>query len=150
MLFLFDANGFAIAGNDDLSGGGPVDQYFSRLTGVAGLVNGTYLLSISRWPYFPVSAGGQMYSTDPVEEVLVPDQGVAYPTGPGGSQTLSGWAAAFASSDPLQPPYSIALTGVPEAGANAGFATALATSAALVLARRSPRERRMPVKSARG
>ena len=97
-----------------------------------------------------MSAGGPMYSTDPVDEVLVPDQGVAYPTGPGGSQTLSGWAAAFASSDPLQPPYSIALTGVPEAGANAGFATALATSAALVLARRSQRERRMPVKSARG
>jgi hypothetical protein len=79
VLFLFDATGFAVAGNDDLSGGNSIAEYFSRLIGVAGLVNGTYLLSISRWPYFPVSAGGQMYSIDLVNEELVPNQGVAYP-----------------------------------------------------------------------
>jgi len=137
VLFLFDMDGFAIAGNDDLSGGGIDDQYFSRLIGIAGLVNGTYLLSISRWPYFPVSAGGQMYAIDVPNERLVPDQGVARPDGPGGSQMLTGWANAFGSDDPLQPSYSIALTGVPEPSGNAGCAVAFASFAALGFARRS-------------
>jgi hypothetical protein len=137
VLFLFDANGLPVAGNDDITGGGPADQYFSRLTGIPGLANGTYLLSISRWPWFPLSAGGPMYTTDAGSEVLVPDQGVAYPTGPGGSQVLEGWAPAFFSDDPLQPPYSIALVGVPEPSRQAAIAAALAGFTAIGFARRA-------------
>jgi hypothetical protein len=134
VLFLFDATGFAVAGNDDLSGGNSITEYFSRLIGVSGLVNGTYLLSISRWPYFPVSAGGQIFSIDLVNEELVPYQGVAYPTGPGESQVLTGWPNAFGTDDPLQPPYTIALTGVPEPDGNATCAVALGSLAAIGLA----------------
>lgn len=136
VLFLFDTNGIAIAGNDDITGGNAVTEYWSRLTGIPGLVNGTYLLSISRWPYFPVSAGGQIFSIDVPSEVLIPDQGVALPTGPGGAQPLTGWANAFGSDDPLQPAYSIALTGVPEPGDATRNAAALAVLALLALARR--------------
>jgi hypothetical protein len=137
VLFLFDLNGVAIAGNDDITGGNAVTQYWSRLAGVPGLVNGTYLLSISRWPYFPVSAGGQMiFSVDVSSEVLIPDQGVALPTGPGGAQPLTGWANAFGSDDPLQPAYSIALTGLPEPGDAARNAAVLAVLAFLGSARR--------------
>lgn len=136
VLFLFDTNGFAIAGNDDITGGNAVTQYWSRLTGITGLANGTYLLAISRWPYFPVSAGGQIFPIDTVTEVLIPDQGVALPTGVGGGQALTGWANAFGSDDPLQPAYSIALTGVPEPGDAASSAAALIAFALLALARR--------------
>jgi hypothetical protein len=136
VLFLFDTDGMAIAGNDDLTGGNSVTEYWSRLTGVSGLVNGIYLLSISRWPYFPVSAGGQIFSIDVGSEVLIPDQGVAYPGGPGAAQPLSGWANAFGSDDPLQPSYSIALTSVPEPGRAARHAAAFAVFAILALARR--------------
>jgi hypothetical protein len=138
VLFLFDASGLPVAGNDDITGGGSADQYFSRLAGIPGLANGTYLLSISRWPWFPSSAGGPMYTTDAGTEVLVPDQGVAYPTGPGGGEVLESWAPAFASNDPLQPPYSIALIGVPEPSRRAGIAAALAGLAAIGFARRAP------------
>ena len=135
VLFLFDTSGFAIGGNDDVTGGPPSDQYFSLLTGVAGLTNGTYLLAISRWPYFPVSAGGQMYPIDLQSEAIVPDQGVTYPSGPGGAQALSGWQNAFNTEDPLQPVYSIALTGVPEPSAGAGCAVAITGFAAIRRAR---------------
>ena len=137
VLFLFDTNGIAIAGNDDITGGNAVTEYWSRLAGVPGLVNGTYLLSISRWPYVPVSAGGQIFSIDVSNEVLIPDQGVALPTGPGGAQPLTGWANAFGIDDPLQPAYSIALTGVPEPGDATRNAAALAVLALLGLARRA-------------
>ncbi len=135
VLFLFDTNGLAIAGNDDLTGGNSITAYFSRLSSVAGLIDGTYLLAVSRWPYFPVSAGGQIYSINVTNEELVPFQGVAYPTGPGGNQSLTSWPNAFGTDDPLQPPYSIALTGVPEPDGDAGCAVALAAFAAIGLAR---------------
>jgi hypothetical protein len=137
VLFLFDTNGIAIAGNDDVTGGNAVTEYWSRLASIPGLVNGSYLLSISRWPYFPLSAGGQIFSIDVGSEVLIPDQGVAFPTGPGGAQPLTGWANAFGSDDALQPAYSIALTGVPEPGEAALDAAALAAFSVLGIARRA-------------
>jgi hypothetical protein len=69
-------------------------------------------------------------------EVLIADQCVAAPTGPGGAQPLTGWANAFASDDPLQPAYSTAVTGVPEPGDATRNAAALAVLALLGLARR--------------
>lgn len=136
VLFLFDTNGIAIAGNDDVTGGNAVTEYWSRLASIPGLVNGSYLLSISRWPYFPVSAGGQIFSIDVGSEVLIPDQGVAFPTGPGGAQPLTGWTNAFGSDDALQPAYSIALTSVPEPGEAALDVAALAVFSVLGIARR--------------
>jgi hypothetical protein len=57
-LFVFDANGFAIVGNDDM--GLTLD---ARIT--APLVAGIYYLAVSAWDRDPVNAGGlEIFSDD--------------------------------------------------------------------------------------
>jgi hypothetical protein len=76
-LFLFDALGFGVLANDDRP-----PTLFSRVNG--SLPAGTYYVAISAWDLDPVSAGGLIFPSQPYS-------GMFGPTGPGGSQPLSGW-----------------------------------------------------------
>ncbi|MGB5973806.1 MAG: hypothetical protein WBG38_10820, partial [Nodosilinea sp.] len=95
-LFLFDALGRGVYGNDDLFGSAQ-----ATLPSRNGLLaSGIYYLGISSFDYDPVSAGGEIF----------PDRssdGVLLPTGPGGGSPL----ARFAGSSSGGGSYTIALTG---------------------------------------
>jgi hypothetical protein len=101
-LFLFDATGRGVYGNDDFS----VD--FSglqstlpaghRLTPSAG---GVYYLAISSFVNRPVSQGGQIFDYGPTSYPILE------PIGPGSGSPVTGW-----SDDGFETgPYRIALTG---------------------------------------
>ena len=83
-LYLFDANGVGVMGNDD---DGPILQQ-SRLYNNGSLAAGIYYLLITGWDLDPLSAGGLIFPTggDGNNNFL---QG---PTGPGGQQALIGYS----------------------------------------------------------
>ncbi|MFQ5429961.1 MAG: DVUA0089 family protein [Phycisphaerae bacterium] len=85
-LFLFDANGFGVYTNDDVTADS-VDVT-SRLPDgdpLTPVTPGIYFLAISGWKVDPVSTGGFIFPNPN----NVPD--VFGPTGPGGGSPLSGW-----------------------------------------------------------
>jgi hypothetical protein len=100
-LFLFNEDGFGVYGRDDNPG-------TPRTTLPAGsplgpLLPGDYFLAISGFDRDPMSAGGEIFPD-------TPNNIVHGPTGPGGTQPVSGWtglAAALASRGN----YRIDLTG---------------------------------------
>ncbi|MGB3311409.1 MAG: DUF4394 domain-containing protein [Nodosilinea sp.] len=95
-LFLFDATGKGIYGNDDLFGSAQ-----ATLPSMASpLTPGIYYLAISGFDYDPISTGGEIFPDESFDGVLLP-------TGPGGDLPLTGFAGEFASSGD----YTIALTG---------------------------------------
>jgi hypothetical protein len=95
-LFLFDALGNAVYGNDDLFGSSQ-----ATLPSRAGLLTpGIYYLAISGFDYDPVSAQGEIFPDTSFD-------GVLFPTEPGGGLPLGG----FAGDDPPSGNYVIALTG---------------------------------------
>jgi hypothetical protein len=133
-VFLFDAEGFGIAGDDDqsfasfnagLPQGNPL--YASRPAGL-------YLLGVSIFDVNPVSSGGFIFPND--------FNAVVGPTGPGGGSPLSGWDLNVFSAN-LVSSYAISLTGasyVPEP--STVVLTAAAGLTVLGLVRRRERARR--------
>ncbi|MGB3516116.1 MAG: DUF4394 domain-containing protein [Elainellaceae cyanobacterium] len=95
-LFLFDAAGNGIYGNDDLFGSAQ-----ATLPSMASLLTpGIYYLAISGFDYDPISAGGEIFPDSSFDGVLLP-------TGPGGGSPLVGFAGDGAAAGN----YTIALTG---------------------------------------
>ena len=90
-LFLFDAAGFGIIGNDDTSPG-------IRSTISAVLAPGTYYLAISGYDHDPTGASGEIFKDN--------FPGQQTPTGPGGPGPITGWNDGLTMGT-----YNIALTG---------------------------------------
>jgi hypothetical protein len=95
-LFLFDANGHGVYGNDDTEGLASTLPSGHALTPAAA---GTYYLAISSYNREPVSAGGAIFHQS--------SSGIVEPTGPGGGSPISGWIGGFSQGS-----YTITLTGV--------------------------------------
>ncbi|HEU0024113.1 MAG TPA: DVUA0089 family protein [Thermoleophilaceae bacterium] len=94
-LFLFDASGLGVYGNDDSQATRQSTlPSFHELTPIAP---GEYLLGISPYDRDPESAGGAIFGGG----------GVLAPSGPGGSGPLSGWDGRIG----LPGDYRITLTG---------------------------------------
>ena len=107
MLFLLDASGRGVLGNDDAD----VTSFKSTipigsLTGASGV----YFIAVSIFANTPISSGGEIFDL----AALVPGAAVG-PNGPGGGSPITGWDL---FPDPSQTgPYRIDLTGatfVPE------------------------------------
>ncbi len=77
-IFLFDSTGMGIVANDD--SGNTLASFFSTILSDSGL----YYLGISDWDYDPVSMTGEIFTDNWT--------GIAYPTGPGGANSLIGWS----------------------------------------------------------
>jgi hypothetical protein len=91
-LWLFDANGLGLLGNDDAAAGVMQSQLLASSndgTGVTLTTPGCYYLAISGFNNDPVSSGGAIFSQASATEISGPD-------GPGGAQPLSGWTGAGA------------------------------------------------------
>jgi hypothetical protein len=102
-LFLFDASGMGIIGNDDAPTGNTQKSFIqSNLTG------GLYYLAVSTYDLDPFSAGGFIFAPDPS---VCCNQPMVAPTGPGGGSPLLQWAVGpSASGSGQQPgPYTITL-----------------------------------------
>ncbi|PSR19008.1 hypothetical protein C8255_04480 [filamentous cyanobacterium CCP3] len=95
-LFLFDAAGNGVYGNDDLFGSAQA----TLPSGTVVLKPGIYYLAISGFDYDPISAVGEIFPDSSFDGILLP-------TGPGGDLPLAGFAGEDASSGA----YTIALTG---------------------------------------
>lgn len=104
-MFLFDADGKGVMAIDDISH----SPYNPKSRFVAGhalgpVVSGIYFLAISGWDRDPHSPGGAIFVDDATPV------GVVGPTGPGGSQAVTGWDGDGASNGRLGA-YEINLTG---------------------------------------
>ncbi|MEP0857720.1 DVUA0089 family protein [Trichocoleus sp. DQ-U1] len=97
-LFLFDAAGKGMYGNDDIPGLN--SQSVLSSGGFSPTESGIYYLAIASSGYDPVSASGKIFSAGA--------DGVLEPTGSGGNLSLSGFTGTSATSGR----YAIALTGV--------------------------------------
>jgi hypothetical protein len=98
-LFLFDASGRGVYGNDDFFGLQSNLPAGDPLTPTEG---GTYYLAISSFRNVPVSQGGEIFRQ------LSPFFPVQPPTGPGGSSPVSDWNGSGAL---LPGSYRITMTG---------------------------------------
>lgn len=102
-LFLFNAAGLGVIGNDDFFGLLPA---LTPGTPFSPITPGIYYLAVSPFNIDPVSAGGFIFP--PVQAGLPPFG----PTGPGGNLPLSGYSGAGGAGT-----YAIRLTGTDFAGA---------------------------------
>jgi hypothetical protein len=121
-VFLFDAQGFGIAGDDDQGFASFNSSLPQGNSLYASRPAGLYLLGVSVFDADPLSSGG----------LIFPDNfyAVVGPTGPGGGSPLNGWNLNVFSAN-LVSSYAISLTGasfVPEPRA-----AVLAAAAALTL-----------------
>ena len=85
-LYLFDANGMGVVGNDDVEIG--LDYYYqSEITAPPGLAPGEYYLAVTIYNHMPVDSAGQaLWLTTPYETIRTPD-------GPGAASPIAGWTA---------------------------------------------------------
>jgi len=117
-LFLFDAEGQGIYGNDDSFGS---LQPTLLSDGFSPSQSGFYYLAIASAGYNPVSTNGNIFAAG-TNDVLEP-------TGPGGELPLSG----FAGTSATRGTYAIALTGVSAAAQSTPPASVPEPTAALGL-----------------
>ncbi|CAG1010069.1 hypothetical protein PHYC_03791 [Phycisphaerales bacterium] len=96
-LFLFDANGMAVAANDDEVGGATLQ---SRLTSQFIPGNGVYYLAVSQYNHDPVSSCNSLMFDNAFRVEHGPD-------GPGAGLPLAAWVNASAATTA----YTISLTG---------------------------------------
>lgn len=85
-LFLFDANGMGVLGNDDAGPG-----LLSQLGSFVG-PPGVYYIAISSFDRDPTSAGGLIFPSFPFGPIYGP-------TGPGGGQPIIGWIGGSGGGD---------------------------------------------------
>ncbi len=83
-LFLFDALGMGVIGNDDISGSNVQSSFSTTLTA------GFYYIGISAYNNDPLSSGGAIFTDN--------FPGVNTPTGPGAAFALSGWIGGSAGT----------------------------------------------------
>jgi len=105
-LFLFDASGMGVYGNDD--GGSGWDAYLPPGHAYSPTTSGIYYLAISDYDLDPCSSGGLIFPSSPWETVYGP-------TGPGGGSPITHWSGTGSADS-----YTITLTGaahVPAPGA---------------------------------
>lgn len=95
-LFLFDAAGNGVYGNDDLFGSAQA----TLPSRSEPLTPGVYFLAIAGFDYDPISAAGEIFPDTSSDSILLP-------TGPGAGSPLVGFAGEAAPSGA----YTIALTG---------------------------------------
>lgn len=119
-LFLFDANGFGVAANDDGLGFNSQSSLIQTT-----LAAGRYYLAVSTFDYDPYSAGGFIFP----DFQYCCNQPTVGPTGPGGSSSLLGWGVGPLGTGSGQQPgaYSVTLNQVtvPEPGTLALFGAGL-------------------------
>ena len=102
-LFLFDASGVGVYGNDDVSGSNTRSTLpATRPPGPTSA--GTYLLAISQYNRDPQSTGGLIFPDTPFTSVVGP-------TGPGAASPLSSWLANGGNAGTTSFAYTITLTG---------------------------------------
>ena len=103
-IWLFDANGHLVSGNDDNPAGGLQSflQAGPNDDGTPGLTaNGTYIIAVSGFNNDPTdAAGADLAIQDTFQEQTGAD-------GPGGANPLGGWGGGGATGD-----YEMTLTGV--------------------------------------
>jgi hypothetical protein len=106
-LFLFDAAGFGIVGNDDAPTG-DTQKSFLQVT----LAGGLYYLAVSSYDMDPYSTLGNIFP----DFTFCCNQPIVGPTGPGGAQPLASWALGpSAQNAGLQPgSYEVSINAVPE------------------------------------
>jgi hypothetical protein len=124
-LYLLDAGGFGVAGDDDSSvTGGAFDAGFPLGDPlVASLPAGLYYLAVTDYNYIPTSATGDIF----------PGGSLVGPTGPGGADPMTGWTV---DSHELPWNYTIALTGAEYAVIPEPAALGLLALGALIALRR--------------
>lgn len=109
-LFLFDADGFGIVGNDDnASNGGIANTPFPSTITPFTLAAGDYFLGISAYNSEPTSSGGTIFSP-----TGWPYSAQVTPTGPGGDEPLSGWTNNYYRSGDYRIVLSEETVAVPE------------------------------------
>jgi hypothetical protein len=90
-LWLFDANGLGLLGNNDVTPSLGLSGFGNQATDATGVIvsaPGTYYIAVSGLGSVPVNAGGQAlfsFGSNPLE--------VSGPDGPGGSTPIAGWSA---------------------------------------------------------
>jgi len=122
-LFLFDAGGYGVSANDDITNGAGGYNPRSRLaagSAYAPAATGLYYIAISGWDRDPHSAAGPIF-TDDVTYV-----GTVGPTNVGGALPVSGWDSNGNLNGGIGN-YTIQLTG-------ASFATPIPEAPTLALA----------------
>lgn len=124
-LYLLDAAGYGIAGDDDSSvTGGAFDAGLPLGDPlVASLPAGLYYLAVTDYNYIPTSIGGNIF----------PGGSLVGPTGPGGADPMTGWSA---DSHELSWRYTVALTGAEYAVVPEPASLGLLALAALAAVRR--------------
>ena len=103
-LFLFDENGIGVGANDDTDN---VETKATIPQNSFSNGSGTYYLAISQWDDAPISVGDRIFP----QKIVAGE--ILGPTGPGGTDSLTGWDP---DGDPPYPigvsSYKILLTGV--------------------------------------
>ena len=84
-LFLFDKNGFGIAGNDDAPGQWTLRSTLPAFNPLTPVLAGVYYLGIAGYDYDPVSVSGEIFPDWPFHSV-------SGPTGTGGANPLLTWS----------------------------------------------------------
>jgi hypothetical protein len=99
-LYIFDATGHGVVGNDDTDLG--VDYFFQSTIANSPLITtaGEYYLAVTAYDHTPTSVAGEMWNEEPYETARAPD-------GPGAAEVINGWT--YTISDTA--PYQVALTG---------------------------------------
>lgn len=106
-IFLFDEQGNAVYANDDLFGA-TQSVLPSGPGGFSPRASGLYYLGISGTGYEAISADGQIFPSEPFDQVVGP-------TGPGSGSPLTGFAGDTSKSSGE---YTISLTGAQTIAAN--------------------------------
>ena len=99
-IFLFDEQGNGVYASDD-SFGSAQSTLLSGPGGFSPEASGLYYLGISGTGYEAISSAGQIFPSEPFDQIMGP-------TGPGGSSTLTGFTGDTSESSGE---YNISITG---------------------------------------
>lgn len=127
-LFLFDSSGKGVIMNDDVVG------FNDQSTIKVSLSEGIYYLGISGWDTAPISSSGlifpESFAGNPAHTELLG------PTGPGGSEPLSGWVQDESNQNGGDYQITLSVTPVPEPASTLSIVMFGALSTGSVLKRK--------------